>query len=163
MSFDQVLAAEAEWFSRADLAGVGPLAKADGGPFDAVGAHVRRLAQAGRQLWLTHGASREVAGSKSTRRLDHEVIALVLWPATGAGARAHVDQAAAGAATQLVADRVHGPDGDVGHGGRWFRVGPVSVEPPGPLDILRYADAIGAAGAAYVIAVRYSVTEMAVR
>ncbi len=156
-----MLDVEAEWHGL-DLSadGVPALEKTAGGPFDIVTPHLRRLSQARRQLFLTHGNDRDVPSSKSTRRTEHEVLALVLWPAAGAGARAHEDQAVLGEAVAAVVARVHGPAGDIGHGNRWFRTGPTSVEPAGPLETLRFADAIGSAGAAYTVIVRYSVAEM---
>lgn len=157
--YDAVLDSELEWF-RADLAaqGLAPLAK-PAGPFAVVERDVRRLAQARTQLWLTRGPTTQPRGSKTTTRLDHEVIALVLWAAIGAGARAHVDAENLEEAVGLVVARVVGPEGDVGHGGRWFRVGPVSTEPVGLDGLLRWGDAIGAAGAAHTVAVRWSVSE----
>lgn len=160
MSYATVLETEAEWFLL-DLysQGVPHLHRDDGGPFDIVTPHVRRLAQRRAQLYLNHGPTREAKGAKDSVRLDHEVIAIVLIAATGAGSREHVDQAAVDAAVARVVARVVGPTGDVGHGGRWFRVGPVSVDPASPLDRLRWSDAISAAGAAHVVPVRYTVTE----
>ncbi|HJV09472.1 MAG TPA: hypothetical protein VJ653_07315 [Acidimicrobiales bacterium] len=160
MSYADALDREAEWYGL-DLVddGIPALASADGGPFDVVATHVRRLAQAGHQLYLAHGPTTQPASSKSTTRLDHQVAALVLWAAVGAGARAHVDQASMEEAVAKVIARVIGPVGDVGHGGRWFKVGPVSTEPANVLDLLRFADVIGAAGAAHTVIVRYTVTE----
>lgn len=159
-----MLATECEWFL-VDLfsQGVPHLLRADGGPFDVVTPHVRRLSQANHQLYLTHGPTREGRGAKNMVRLDHEVVAIILWSALGAGAREQVDQANVEAAVAKVVARVLGPDGDVGHGGRWFSIGPASVEPVNPLDRLRWSDAISAAGAAHVVAVRYTVTEFGTR
>jgi hypothetical protein len=159
MSPSDVLDVELEWF-RLDLANddVPPLVKPDG-PFMVLERDVRRLAQARTQLYLTRGPTTQPRSSKTTTRLDHEVIALVLWAATGAGARAHQDQEPLDDAMAKVVARVLGPDGDVGHGGRWFKVGPVSTQPVGLEGLLRWGDAIGAAGAAYTVAVRWSVSE----
>lgn len=154
-----VLDTELEWF-RLDLAGedLPPLVKPEG-PFVVVERDVRRLAQARTQLYLTRGPTTQPKGSKTTTRLDHEVVALVLWAATGAGARAHQDQESLDAAVAKVVARVVGPEGDVGHDGRWFKVGPVTTQPVGLEGLLRWGDAIGAAGAAYTVAVRWTVSE----
>lgn len=164
MSYATLLDAEAEWFG-ADLSteGLPALTKARGGPFDIVTPHVRRLAQVRAQLYLNHGTTRQGRGAKDMARLDHEVIAIVLMAATGAGTREHTDQEAVEVAVAAVVARVLGPEGDVGHGRRWFRVGPLSVEPASPLDRLRWSDAISAAGAAHVVPVRYTVTELDAR
>jgi hypothetical protein len=161
VTYAAVLDVEADWYGL-DLSGVNvpPLLKDQGGPFDVVGPHVRRLAQARHQLYLTHGPAREMPGSKDLTRLDHEVVALVLWAATGAGARAQVDAAGVDDAVDRVIRRVLGPAGDLNHGGRWFSVGAVTAEPSNPLDALRWSDVIGAAGAAHVVVVRYSVAEI---
>ena len=160
MSYETVLATEAEWYALDLAPELPPIAKANGGVFDTVATHVRRLSQAGAQLYLDHGPTRQARGSKPTARLEHEVVALVLWPAVGGGARAHVDGRAVEDAVDAVVKRVLGPAGDVGHGGRWFRIGPVSAEPTDPLDALRWTDAIAATGAGHTVAVRYTVTEM---
>lgn len=153
-----VLDLELEWFL-ADVEDLNPLPESAGGPFHVVEREVRRLSQARNQLYLTLGPTTTPRGSKTTRRLDHEVIALVLWTAVGAGQRAHVDQAALGRAVDLITRRVLGPDGDIGHGGRWFRAGGLRTEPVGLDGLLRWGDAIGAAGAAYTVAIRYTVSE----
>lgn len=160
MAYDAVLESEQAWYET-DLtaSGVPALLKAQGGPFDIVASHVRRLAQARAQLYLTHGPTTQARGAKAGVRLDHQVIALVLYAAVGAGARAHVDQDSLEAAVGRVVARVLGPAGDVDHGGRWFRVGPVATEPVGLEGLLQWGDAIAAAGAAHVVAVRYTVSE----
>lgn len=160
MSYADVVDAEAEWFG-ADLSaqGVPALLASQGGPFHVVAAHVRRLAQARHQLYLAHGPTAQPRRSKTTTRLDHQVVALVLWAALGAGARAHEDADDLEQAVAKVIARVLGPVGDVGHGGRWFRVGPVATEPASILDQLAFGDAIGAAGAAHTVVLRYTVTE----
>lgn len=164
MSYATVLAAEAEWFSDDMSAeGLPPLTKDQGGPFDIVTPHVRRLAQVRAQLYLSHGPTRQARGSKALVRLDHQVLAVVLVAATGAGTREHIDQATIEADVAKVVARVIGPADDIGHGGRWFRVGDVAVEPASPLDRLRFTDAITAAGAAHVVVVRYTVAEYADR
>lgn len=162
MSYASFLDTEAAWFAE-DLPGVPALTKADGGPFDIVTPHVRRLSQVRAQLYLSHGTTRQAKGSKALVRLDHEVIAVVLMAATGAGTREHIDQASTEEAVSKVVARIIGPAGDVGHGGRWFKVGPLSVEPASPLDRLRWSDAITAAGAAHVVPIRYTVSEYAAR
>lgn len=160
VSYATLLAAEAEWFS-ADMSaeGLPALTKDQGGPFDIVTPHVRRLSQVRLQLYLGHGPTSQGRGSKTLVRLDHQVLAIVLVAAAGAGTREHVDQATVESAVSKVVARVIGPPGDVGHGGRWFSVRGVTVEPASPLDRLRFTDAITAAGGAHVVVVRYTVVE----
>jgi hypothetical protein len=160
----EVLDVEADWYVQDLVAqGVAALTKDAGGPFGVVTPRLRRLSQVAQAVYLTHGQTRQGKGAKDQARFDHDVIAVVLWAATGAGARAHVDQEAADAAVARVVDRVLGPTGDTTHGGRWFSIGPVVVEPPGPLELLAWSDAVAAAGAAYVITVRYTVSEFRAR
>lgn len=165
MTYATVLTTEAAWFALAGApAGAMPaLTVAAGGPFDIVASHTRRLAQRRHQLYLAHGTTRPARGAKDSVRLDHEVMAVVLWAATGAGGREHIDQEALEAAVAKVVARVIGPAGDVDHGGRWFSVGRPMVEPEDPLSRLRFADAITAAGAAHTVIVRYRVSEYVAR
>lgn len=158
MSYASFLDTEAAWFAL-DLPGVPALAKSDGGPFDIVTPHVRRISQKRAQLYLNHGPTRQGEGSKTMVRLDHEILAIVLMAATGAGTREHIDQDSVERNVSKVVARIIGPAGDVGHGGRWFRVGALTVEPASPLDRLRWSDAISAAGAAHVVVIRYTVSE----
>lgn len=152
-----VLDIEAEWLT-ADLSaeGLPPLSASRGGPFHAIGAEVRRLDQARHQLWLVHTRSTQGRGSKSDTRLVHEVTAVILWHAAGAGHRAHVDQAKLAEAVEAVLLRV---GHDLTHGGRWWGVGPATVNPPTPLQLLAWRDALAAAGAAHELTVTWTATE----
>ena len=155
-----VLGAEAEWLT-ADLSAEGypPLLASQGGPFDAVGAEVRRLDQHRHQLWLAHSQTRQGKGSKQSVRLDHEVAAVVMWAAAGAGHRAHLDQAALAKGIESLLVRLAGTEGDRTHGGRWFNVAPATVAGATPLQLLVWTDAVAAAGAAHVVVVTWTVAE----
>ncbi len=56
--------------------GVPALTSADGGPFGVVAPHLRRLSQVPGALYRTHGPSTQTQGSKTHRRVDHEVVVL---------------------------------------------------------------------------------------
>lgn len=161
MPYASVLDLEEAWFLDSSL-GLPPLAAADGGPFGVVAAHVRRLSQHPRQLFIGHGPTTDLRRSKAGDRLvRHEIVVLVAWPSVGAGHRAHEDQARLDDAVDAVLARVRGPVDDIGHGGRWWGVADARVEPPNPATILAFRDAIGAMGGGYEVAIRYSVLEMA--
>lgn len=157
-SYADALVDEEAWFL-ADLSvdGIPGLTKDAGGPFDVVAAQVRRLQQKPRQLFLAHDTSRDARGSKDSRRLDHDLMALVLWPYRNAQAM-HEDQDRLDAAVDAVLARIRGPLGDRTHGGRWWIVGDSRVEPPNPSTILTFADAMAAVGTAIEVVVRWTVT-----
>lgn len=158
MTYADALAKEEAWFA-SDLSAQGVPGLSP--PFDVVASQVRRLSQARRQLFLGHSRSTDGRRSKAgDHRVDHEIVALVFWAAVGAGGRAHEDQDRLDEAVERVLARVRGPAGDYTHGGRWWSVGEVRVEPPNPATLLAFRDAAGAVGAGYELAVRFSVTEL---
>lgn len=162
MPYATVIDLEAEWFAL-DLTtdDVPALRKADGGPFDEVAARPRQLSQAPHQLFLAHGPTTHLPGAKGTRRVQHEVVALIFWPNPGAAQRSHEDQLALDAATERVVARIRGPLGQQGrtHGDRWWRVADPRVEPPSPVTLLTFRDIVGAVGAGFEVLIRYNVQE----
>lgn len=147
---------EEAWY-RADVAGLDLLESP--GPFTKVTSQLSELAQGRAQLLLTVISSlHQVATKTGERRIDHEMAALVLWP-LGAAGRAHVNQVSLDAAVDVVVARAMGTVDDRCHGGRWWLVGPVSVEYPPPIQLLAAGNPDVAAGTTNIRSVRYTVTE----
>jgi hypothetical protein len=150
------VAREVEWY-REMVAGLAPL-EAPAGPFYRVTSELSELAQGRNQLYLALVSQLDASADKDgRRRIDHEISALVLW-AVGPAGRAHVSEATLDDAVDAVVQRVRGVPEAPNHGGRWWMVGPTSVEFPPPAQLLANGDAILAAGAADVRSVRYTVT-----
>jgi hypothetical protein len=149
-------AVELEWY-RAGVAGLPPL-EAPAGPFHKVTAEMSELVQGRNQLFLALVSATDAPATKTGgRRIDHELSALVLW-AVGPAGRARVKEASIDEAVDAVVQRVRGVADAPNHGGRWWQVGPTTVEFPTPAQLLANGDAILAAGAANVRSVRYTVT-----
>jgi hypothetical protein len=133
------VAREVEWYTEM-VPGLAPL-EAPAGPFYRVTSELSELAQGRNQLYLALISQLDASADKDgRRRIDHEISALVLW------------------AVEAVVQRVRGVPEAPNHGGRWWMVGPTSVEFPPPAQLLANGDAILAAGAANVRSVRYTVT-----
>ncbi|MCA1572823.1 MAG: hypothetical protein LC798_21525 [Chloroflexi bacterium] len=162
MSYGDVLDREEAWYQEVH-AGLPPLVADQGGPFSTVAASIRRLSQGSHQLFLAHVDTTDRNMSHEDVRHDHQVAAVVLWAAIGGGARAHQDQARLDDAVSAVLDRIKGPAGDRGHGGRWWAVSDARAAPPLPAQLLNWSDAIAAAGAAYVVQCSYTCTEWSTR
>lgn len=156
---DDVLEREEQWFLAA-VPGLPPLRVVDGGPFDIVAAQVRRAAQAPAQLFLGLTDTRSTKPAKnSATRLEHDLVALAIWAAARGGAQANLDQGLLDDALERVAQRVRGPEGDRGHGGRWWQVSGLRVALPTLPQVLAFGDAVGALGAAYTRSVTWTCVE----
>lgn len=147
-----VLDREVDWLT-AVLPGLPSLAE----HFDVIAAHVRRLAQHPRQLYVGLLATRDTSPTKNgDRRLEHDVVALTLYPALGAGARAHADRDRAEVAVAAVVDRIAV---DRTHGGRWWSISDATVAPPDPITMLAFADVLAVAGSSYAYSITWTATE----
>ncbi len=154
-----VLEREEAWFLDPNL-GLPGLRVDQGGPFDVVAAQVRRVAQAPAQLFLGLTETRTTRPAKnSATRLEHDLVALAIWAAARGGTRANLDQALLDDALDRVELRVRGPEGDRGHGGRWWQVSEARVALPTLPQVLAFGDAVGSLGAAYTRSVTWTCVE----